>query len=446
MTGTLRIGTRGSALALVQANWVAARLAEHGIATEIAIIRTEGDDRPVTRPGARAPSWAGSWRRCSTGRWTSPSTPRRTFPPRSRPARHRRLPAARGSARRARLPGSRDDARRRCRGRPRRHGQPAPRRVPARRPAGPGAPPAPRQRGHAPRQARPRRDRRARPGGGRPDAARPRRPDRRDPAVVGRSRPRPGQGSLALQVRADDAEARGRRASWTTPRPGSPSRPSERCSPAPAAAAGPRSARIGTVDGERLSCRRRRARVGAGAGRGASRPARGLGPRAGAPGGPARAGRPPRARGSSRSGPGPASWSPARPRGRAAWSTASRPRARGGPRPDDRDLPGARGRGPRPARRRRPRRRHRGGRQRQAARATLDAVAVLARTRRAPLGRGGRGDRRRLLEAGASRLVPPGGRRRGAGRRAAVWPGDRVLLPRADIAEPGRATLAGAAP
>jgi len=47
VTRTLRIGTRGSALALVQANWVAARLAERGITTEIHIIRTEGDDRPV---------------------------------------------------------------------------------------------------------------------------------------------------------------------------------------------------------------------------------------------------------------------------------------------------------------------------------------------------------------------------------------------------------------
>ena len=47
MTRTLRIGTRGSQLAMVQANWVAARLAEHGVATEITIIRTEGDERPV---------------------------------------------------------------------------------------------------------------------------------------------------------------------------------------------------------------------------------------------------------------------------------------------------------------------------------------------------------------------------------------------------------------
>jgi hydroxymethylbilane synthase len=47
MTRTLRIGTRGSALALVQARWTAAHLAREGVDTEIEIIRTEGDDRPV---------------------------------------------------------------------------------------------------------------------------------------------------------------------------------------------------------------------------------------------------------------------------------------------------------------------------------------------------------------------------------------------------------------
>ncbi len=47
MTRTLRVGTRGSDLALVQARWVAARLAEHGVPTEIEVIRTEGDDRPA---------------------------------------------------------------------------------------------------------------------------------------------------------------------------------------------------------------------------------------------------------------------------------------------------------------------------------------------------------------------------------------------------------------
>jgi hydroxymethylbilane synthase len=45
MTRTLRIGTRGSALALVQARWTAARLADQGVSTELVIIRTDGDDR-----------------------------------------------------------------------------------------------------------------------------------------------------------------------------------------------------------------------------------------------------------------------------------------------------------------------------------------------------------------------------------------------------------------
>jgi hydroxymethylbilane synthase len=41
----LRIGTRGSALALVQARWTAARLAELGVPTDEVVIRTAGDDR-----------------------------------------------------------------------------------------------------------------------------------------------------------------------------------------------------------------------------------------------------------------------------------------------------------------------------------------------------------------------------------------------------------------
>jgi hydroxymethylbilane synthase len=45
MTRTLVIGTRGSPLAMVQARWAATRLAEHGVPTEIREIRTEGDDR-----------------------------------------------------------------------------------------------------------------------------------------------------------------------------------------------------------------------------------------------------------------------------------------------------------------------------------------------------------------------------------------------------------------
>ncbi len=49
-TRTLRIGTRGSALALVQARWVAARLGELGISTEVVVIRTEGDERAADTP------------------------------------------------------------------------------------------------------------------------------------------------------------------------------------------------------------------------------------------------------------------------------------------------------------------------------------------------------------------------------------------------------------
>ncbi len=41
----LRIGTRGSALARWQAEWVAARLAEHHVETEIVLISTQGDQQ-----------------------------------------------------------------------------------------------------------------------------------------------------------------------------------------------------------------------------------------------------------------------------------------------------------------------------------------------------------------------------------------------------------------
>ena len=52
----LRIGTRGSALALWQANAVAALLAQHGRATELVTIRTGGDriqDRPLSEVGGK---------------------------------------------------------------------------------------------------------------------------------------------------------------------------------------------------------------------------------------------------------------------------------------------------------------------------------------------------------------------------------------------------------
>jgi len=46
----LKIGTRGSRLALWQAEWVSDRLARHGVETEVVIIKTQGDaevDRPL---------------------------------------------------------------------------------------------------------------------------------------------------------------------------------------------------------------------------------------------------------------------------------------------------------------------------------------------------------------------------------------------------------------
>ncbi len=45
MSATVRIGTRGSQLALWQANEVARRLGDHGFQTEIVIVRTTGDER-----------------------------------------------------------------------------------------------------------------------------------------------------------------------------------------------------------------------------------------------------------------------------------------------------------------------------------------------------------------------------------------------------------------
>src|SRR5215470_948681 len=52
----LVIGSRGSQLALWQANWVAARLGEHGHETRIEIIRTTGDkitDVPLAKVGTK---------------------------------------------------------------------------------------------------------------------------------------------------------------------------------------------------------------------------------------------------------------------------------------------------------------------------------------------------------------------------------------------------------
>ena len=50
MSALLKIGTRGSRLALWQAEWVKGQLARHGVETEVVIIKTQGDaevDRPL---------------------------------------------------------------------------------------------------------------------------------------------------------------------------------------------------------------------------------------------------------------------------------------------------------------------------------------------------------------------------------------------------------------
>src|SRR5207249_3894575 len=50
VSGALKLGTRGSKLALWQAEWVGAALARHGTATELVVIATRGDadvDPPV---------------------------------------------------------------------------------------------------------------------------------------------------------------------------------------------------------------------------------------------------------------------------------------------------------------------------------------------------------------------------------------------------------------
>ncbi|OLB18699.1 MAG: hydroxymethylbilane synthase [Gemmatimonadetes bacterium 13_2_20CM_69_8] len=50
MRSALKLGTRGSTLALWQAEWVRAELARHGVAAELVVIQTRGDadvDRPL---------------------------------------------------------------------------------------------------------------------------------------------------------------------------------------------------------------------------------------------------------------------------------------------------------------------------------------------------------------------------------------------------------------
>jgi len=50
VTGVLKLGTRGSRLALLQAEWVQTALARHGVPAELVVVKTQGDaevDRPL---------------------------------------------------------------------------------------------------------------------------------------------------------------------------------------------------------------------------------------------------------------------------------------------------------------------------------------------------------------------------------------------------------------
>ncbi len=136
-----------------------------------------------------------------------PRRPQRQGRPdhRGSPARHRRLPGARGSARRARRSGVRAHPRGPPAGEPGRHRQPPPRRVPPGPSPGPQGPSAPRQRGHPATPPRRRRDRRPHPRRRRAHPARPGGPDR--PAPAARDRPagaRPGVARHPVPGRRSD--------------------------------------------------------------------------------------------------------------------------------------------------------------------------------------------------------------------------------------------------
>ena len=176
---TIRLGTRGSKLALAQAEAVAGRLRENGCACELVTIRTRGDavqDRPLSELGAVG-VFAGEIERAllegsiDLAVHSLKDLPGETG---ARPAPLALLEAG-GSARRPRAAAGRQP-RRSAGGCRHRHRQRA-----ARGPASAAAPAAARggrarQRGHKAAQTRHGRGGRPHPGGGRAAAARPCRP------------------------------------------------------------------------------------------------------------------------------------------------------------------------------------------------------------------------------------------------------------------------------
>ena len=211
----LRIGTRGSPLALWQARAVAALLEARGRPSEICVIKTAGDrlqDAPLSEAGGK-----GLFVKeiedalLARRRSTSPSTARRTC--------RWRCPTGSASRRccRARIRATRWCCRRGRRGARRR--RPAIGTGSVRRSAQLRArlsrralPPHSRQRRHAAAETGCRRVRRARAGGRGPEAARPRGSDLgRDSPTRNASR-RPARASSRSRRALDDAERRRRAA------------------------------------------------------------------------------------------------------------------------------------------------------------------------------------------------------------------------------------------
>ena len=200
----MRLGTRGSALALAQARWVAERL---GGEVELVEITTAGDLRRATSATSRAgrARWSA---RCSTGEIDLAVHSAKDVPGELAAGhRDRRGAGARGPARRARR---RAVARRAAGGRARRDERAAAPRAGARGAARPGGRRAARERRHAAAASSPpaRSTRSCSPPPGSRGSGATTSSARRWRATC--SCPAPGQGCLLVQARAGDAAAAAR--------------------------------------------------------------------------------------------------------------------------------------------------------------------------------------------------------------------------------------------
>ena len=205
----LRLGTRASALAMTQSGLVADALRALGMPVELETVRTLGDERPPDTTWGEGAFVGALETALLSGEVDLAVHSAKDVPTTEDP----RLviaayPRRRGSARRAGRPRTRAHARHSAARQPCRHGQPASHRLPAGAPARPSDPSAARQRRYAAAPARQRRDGRARSSPSpastgstsRAGSARSLAPDLIPPA--------PGQGSLAVQCRADDDTTR----------------------------------------------------------------------------------------------------------------------------------------------------------------------------------------------------------------------------------------------